>query len=62
MRESITKGVGEEEGGVGFAEVHMDAPGIGGLGSRYFVRPLQFSGRTRGNGEREQSENGLVIG
>ena len=29
--------MGEEQGGVGFAEVEFDAPGMGDLGLRYFV-------------------------
>ena len=37
VREAIDNGVGEQHGGVGFAEVHVDAPDIGNLGMKYFV-------------------------
>ena len=33
-----TSGVGEKEGGVGFAEVEIDSPVVGDLASRYIVR------------------------
>ena len=38
VREAVEGGIGEEQGGVGFAEIEFDAPGIGDLGPRYFVR------------------------
>ena len=37
VKEAKESGVGEEQGGVGFAEVEFDAPGMGDLGLRYFV-------------------------
>ena len=37
VKEAIESGVGEEQGGVGFAEVEIDAPDNKGLGLRYFV-------------------------
>ena len=37
VKEAIENGIGEEQGGVGFAEVEFDAPGMGDLGMRYFV-------------------------
>ena len=38
VREAVEGGIGEEQGGVGFAEVEFDAPGMGDLGLRYYVR------------------------
>lgn len=38
VKEAIESGIGEEQGGVGFADVEFDAPGMGDLGLRYFVR------------------------
>ncbi|KAL8793668.1 MAG: hypothetical protein Q9195_003717 [Heterodermia aff. obscurata] len=38
VREAVESGVGEGQGGVGFAEVEFDAPGMGNLGMKYFVR------------------------
>lgn len=41
IRDVIEKDeIGESEGGVGFAEVEVDAPGLGGLGGEYFVSML----------------------
>ena len=38
VREAVESGIGEEQGGVGLAEVEFDAPGMGDLGMQYFVR------------------------
>lgn len=38
VREAVEGGIGEGQGGVGFAEIEFDAPGMGDLGMRYFVR------------------------
>ena len=37
--------MGEEQGGVGFAEVEFDAPGMGDLGLRYFVSSAYIGAR-----------------
>lgn len=43
IREVIEQqGFGEEDGGVGFAEVVVDAVGMGGLGGEYMVRSSSF--------------------
>ena len=49
VREAIENGVGEEQGGVGFAEVEFDAPGMGDLGMRYFVSIAYAWNKTREN-------------
>lgn len=38
LKELITEGVGEEQGGVSFAEIELDSPTLGGLALRYQVR------------------------
>ena len=38
IRDAVEGGIGEGRGGVGFAEIEFDAPGMGGLGLKYFVR------------------------
>lgn len=37
LRELIESGVGEEQGGVAFAEVQLDSPTLGTLATRYTV-------------------------
>ena len=56
VREAIESGVGEQQGGVGFAEVEFDAPGMGDLGIRYFV-PAQRRFRRCGAGANEGSRS-----
>lgn len=41
----IEEGFGEEQGGVSFVEIEMDAPTIGGLAMRYQVRDTTTYGR-----------------
>ncbi|MCJ1471312.1 hypothetical protein MMC07_009960, partial [Pseudocyphellaria aurata] len=41
VRDAIEKDkIGENEGGVGFAEVEVDAPGMGDLGGEYFINSM----------------------
>ena len=48
VREAVEGGTGEGQGGVGFAEIEFDAPGMSDFGMRYFVRgnPQGKGGRT----------------
>jgi len=40
IRELIGSGVGQEQGGVSFAEVELDSPTLGGLAMRYQINSM----------------------
>lgn len=44
IKDALEHGIGEAQGGVGFAEVEIDAPDAKDLGLRYLVRRLAVPG------------------